>query len=60
MVRKFDKLSMLQWILLFIVFLAAVWIFNVTLEHFGITPPFEKREPYRPLTSGFKFTNADY
>ena len=51
--RKAEKLSMPQWILLFIVFLAAVWILNVTLEHFGVTPPFEEREPYRPLSSGF-------
>ena len=35
---------MSQWIVLFIVFVAAVWILNVTLEHFGITPPFEERE----------------
>ena len=52
LVRKLDKLSMSQWIWLFIVLLAAVWNLNVTLEHFGITPPFEEREPYRPLSSG--------
>ena len=40
------------WIVLLIVFLAAVWILNVTLEHFGVTPPFEEREAYRPLSSG--------
>ena len=43
-VRQLEKLSMSQWIVLFIVFVAEVWILNVTLEHFGITPPFEKRE----------------
>ena len=42
LVRKLEKLSKSQWILFFIVFLAAVWILNVTLEHFGITPPFEE------------------
>ena len=26
------------WIRLFIVFMAAVWILNITLEHFGIIP----------------------
>ena len=35
------------WISLFIVFMAAVWILNHTLEHFGITPPFEERGPYQ-------------
>lgn len=44
LVRKLEKLSMSQWIVLFIIFVAAVWILNVTLEHFGITPPFEERE----------------
>ena len=44
LVRKLEKLSTSQWIVLFIVFVAAVWILNVTLEHFGITPPFEERE----------------
>ena len=44
LIRKAEKLSISQWILLFIVFLAAVWILNVTLEHFGITFPFEGRE----------------
>ena len=53
LIGKAEKLSMSQWILLFIVVLAAVWILNVTLEHFGVTPPFEEREPYRPLSSGF-------
>ena len=43
-VRQLEKLSMSQWIVLFIVFVAAVWILNVTLEHFGITPTFEERE----------------
>ena len=35
------------WIWLFIVFMVAVWILNHTLEHFGITPPFEERGPYQ-------------
>ena len=47
LLRKLEKLSMSQWIVLFIVFVAAVWILNVTLEHFGITPPFEERGPYQ-------------
>ena len=47
LVRKLEKLSTSQWIVLFIVFVAAVWILNHTLEHFGITPPFEERGPYQ-------------
>ena len=35
------------WISLFIVLMAAVWILNHTLEHFGITHPFEERGPYQ-------------
>ena len=44
LMRKAEKLSMWQWILLFIVFVVSVQILNVTLDHFGITPPFEERE----------------
>ena len=48
LVRKLEKLSTSQWILLFIVFVAPVWILNVTLENFGIIAPFKerKRDPF--------------
>ena len=44
LIRKAEKLSMWQWILLYILFVVSVQILNVTLDHFGIAPPFKERE----------------
>ena len=51
--RFLQNRSIGQLIVLFIVFMVSVQILNVTLEHFGVTPPFAEREPHRPLSGGF-------
>ena len=47
LIRKLEKLPTSQWILLFIVFVAAVFILDEILTHFGILAPREERCPER-------------
>jgi hypothetical protein len=45
--EKSDGIKLSSVILILILFIIAVEILNFTLEHFGITKPFEERDPYR-------------
>ena len=45
--EKSDGIKLSSVILILILLIIAVEILNFTLEHFGITEPFEERDPYK-------------